>query len=110
MTKLVNKVLFINKRRTSMRLSVSEWKLLDAVCKHEQISRNDFIELLENNNSTSLGLTYYTRLFVMLYFYNKSPFGEIKNRRHGIGCQSLVGEILSYMSPPKPSENNKILH
>ena len=94
MTKLVNKVLFINNRRTSMRLCMTEWKLLDTICKKEHISRNDFIEIIENSNKSQLGLTYYTRLFVMLYFYNKSPLGEIKNRRHGLGKQSTISEII----------------
>ena len=81
MTKLVNKVLFINNRRTSMRLCLTEWKLVDEICKNEHIARNDFIELIENSNS-----------------YNKSPLGRIKTRRHGIGCQSFVSEIITEMS------------
>ena len=52
MTKLVNKVLFINNRRTSMRLCLTEWKLVDEICKNEHIARNDFIELIENSNSS----------------------------------------------------------
>ncbi len=98
MTKLVNKVVFINNRRTSMRLCHTEWKLLDIMCTKEQITRNDFIERIENTNITTLGLTYYTRLFLMLYFYNKSPLGEIKNKRKGIGNQSLVTEILTALT------------
>lgn len=98
MTKLVNRVLFINNRRTSMRLCLTEWKLLDLVCRHEQISRNDFIEIIENGNRSQLGLTYYTRLFLMVYFYNKSPLGEIKNRRHGLGKQSTINEIITSLS------------
>ena len=98
MTKLLNKVLFINNRRTSMRLCVTEWRLLDSICKNEHVSRNDFLELIENSNSCGLGLTYYTSLFIMLYFYNKSPMGEIKTRRHGIGSQSFVNEILEQIS------------
>ena len=99
MTKLVNKILFINNRRTSMRLCLTEWKLIDEICKKEQIARNDFIEIIENNNQTGLGLTYYTRLFIMSYFYNKSPFGKIKTRRHGIGCQSFVYETIANLCP-----------
>ncbi len=97
MTKLVNKIVFINNRRTSMRLCLTEWKLLDSICKNENVSRNDFLELIENSNACGLGLTYYTRLFIMLYFYNKSSFGNIKTRRHGIGTQSYVNEIISIM-------------
>ncbi len=97
MTKLINRVLFINNRRTSMRLCSTEWNLIDKICKNEHISRNDFIELIENSNRSGLGLTYYTRLFIMLYFYNKSPLGEIKTRRHGIGRQSFISEIISLL-------------
>lgn len=95
MTKLVNKILFINKRRTSMRLCLCEWKLIDEICKTEKITRNDFVEFIENNNSSQLGLTYFSRLFIMLYYYNKSPLGKIKTRRHGIGCQSYISEIIN---------------
>jgi len=107
MTKLVNKVLFINNRRTSMRLCLAEWSLLDKICKTEHISRNDFVELIENSNQSNLGLTYYTRLFIMLYFFNKSPYGAIKTRRHGIGCQSFIGEILSEISKFASNESKK---
>ena len=95
MTKLVNKIVFINNRRTSMRLCLTEWRLLDSICKNENVSRNDFLELIENNNACGLVLTYYTRLFIMLYFYNKTSFCNIKTRRHGIGTQSYVNEIIS---------------
>lgn len=101
MTKLINKVLFINNRRTSMRLCMTEWRLLDDICKNEHISRNDFIELIENSNQSALGLTYYTRLCLMLYFYNKSPFRTIKTRRHGIGCQSFINEIIATITTSK---------
>ncbi len=103
MTKLVNKVLFINNRRTSMRLCLTEWKLVDKICQNEHITRNDFIELIENSNHSELGLTYYTRLIIMVYFYNKSPLGKIKTRRHGIGCQSFVNEIITEISSSRPA-------
>ena len=95
MTGMLNKILFINGRRTSMRLCKTEWKLLDLICKNEDIKRNDFLELLETNNNCGLGLTYYTRLFIMLYFYNKSSLGTIKTRRHGMGSNSLIKEIIT---------------
>lgn len=95
MAKLLNKVLFINNRRTSMRLCSTEWELLDLICSNEQISRNDFLEVMENSNHCGLGLTYYTRLFIMLYFYNKSSLGSIKTRRHGMGSKSFINEIVT---------------
>ena len=70
MTKLVNKVLHINNRRTSMRLCLTEWEVLNEICKKENITRNKLIELIENNNNGSLGLTYITRLFVIVYYHD----------------------------------------
>ncbi len=99
MTKLVSKILFINNRRTSMRLCLTEWRLIDEICKNERIARNDFIEIIENNNHSGLGLTYYTRLFIMTYFYNKSSFVKKKTRRHGLGCHSFVYEVITELSP-----------
>ncbi len=72
MTKLVNKVLIINGRRTSMRLCRSEWCALERICAEENISRNRLIETIENNNRANLGLTYLTRLFTLFYFYNQA--------------------------------------
>lgn len=70
MTKLVNKVLHINNRRTSMRLCLTEWEVLSEICKKENITRNKLIELIENNNHGRLGLTYITRLFVIIYYHD----------------------------------------
>ena len=38
MLKLVNKIVLINGRRTSMRMSNKEWHAFDDVCKSENIS------------------------------------------------------------------------
>lgn len=70
MTKLVNKVLFVNNRRTSMRLCLKEWEVLSEICKMEKISRNTLIERIENNRNCHLGLTYLTRLFIIAYYHN----------------------------------------
>lgn len=72
MIKLSNKVLFINNRRTSMRLCNKEWTILDNICKKEKISRNKLIETLEASEIFELGLTYLTRLFIMLYYFELS--------------------------------------
>lgn len=70
MTKLVNRVLVINNRRTSMRLCLKEWEVLTNICKTEGLSKNSLIETIENNNYSSLGLTYMTRLFLISYLYD----------------------------------------
>ena len=70
MTKLSNKILNINDRRTSMRLCSQEWKILDEACRIEKIHRNKLISLVETNKAQNLGLSYATRLFLLLYFRN----------------------------------------
>lgn len=68
MTKLINKVVIVNDRRTSIRLCHKEWEALDEVCNMENISKNDLLSLIENGKRNSLGLTYSARLFIIEYF------------------------------------------
>lgn len=68
MMKLTNKILNVNKRRTSMRLCCKEWTALDAICAKERLSRNQLISMIENHKNQKLGLSYSTRLFALLYY------------------------------------------
>lgn len=68
MPKLVNKIISVNKRRTSMRLCTLEWDALSEVCEKENISRNKLIEKIENDKDASFGLAYSTRLFLVQYY------------------------------------------
>lgn len=68
MPKLVNKIITVNKRRTSMRLCTLEWDAIDEICGKENISRNKLIEKIENEKDMALGLSYSTRLFLVQYF------------------------------------------
>lgn len=68
MPKLVNKIISINKRRTSMRLCTIEWDALSEVCEKENISRNKLIEKIEDDKDAELGLAYSTRLFLVQYY------------------------------------------
>ena len=75
MTKLLNRVIIINKRRTSMRLCQEEWGALDNICKYEKINRNKIFEVLESLPDYGLGLTYLTRLFMLMYYQDAA--GEV---------------------------------
>ena len=68
MTKLTNKIITINNRRTSMRLCCKEWNALDDICLREKINRNNLIAMIEDNKDHNLGLAYATRLFLLLYY------------------------------------------
>ena len=70
MSKLRNKILNINNRRTSMRLCDQEWQALSEACRLEKIHHNKLISQIENCKASNLGLTYATRLFLLLYFRN----------------------------------------
>lgn len=68
MTKLINKVVIVNNRRTSMRLCDKEWDAFEEICEKEKISKNDLLSIIEEIKNNALGLTYSARLFVIEYF------------------------------------------
>ncbi len=84
MTKLMNKIVMLNNRRTSMRLCFKEWEALYEICKIEHISKNHLIEMIEAHKDNRLGLTYYTRLFLMSYFREAASEEGHKKAGHGI--------------------------
>ncbi len=86
MTKLCNKIITLKDRRTSMRLCLKEWSALEDVCLNEKISRNILISLIEDNKNPLLGLTYATRLFLLLYYRTKifNPKETLENIMHEI--------------------------
>ena len=91
MTKLMNKIIMINNRRTSMRLCLKEWDALYEVCKIEHISKNHLIEMIEAHKSNTLGLTYSTRLFLMSYF--REAASEEGHRKAGHGLSENYASI-----------------
>lgn len=95
MTKLTNRIINVNNRRTSMRLCQKEWNALEEICKREKVSRNLLIEQIENNKNQSLGLTYATRLFLMLYYKSLAknslaPSLDLEPQRH---FSEVIGEL-----------------
>ena len=96
MTKLINKIVMVNNRRTSMRLCLKEWEALYEVCKIEKISKNRLIEMIEANKSEVLGLTYSTRLLLVSYFREAASEDGHKLAGHGIsGDQSAILRVLN---------------
>ena len=91
MTKLMNKIIMINNRRTSMRLCLKEWDALYEVCKIEHISKNHLIEMIEAQKENTLGLTYSTRLFLMSYF--REAASEEGHKKAGHGLSANYGAI-----------------
>jgi len=71
MVALMSKVVSVYDRKTSMRLTDIEWRILDRICYREKIRRKNLLELIESNRPTELGFTSSVRLFTLLYVYSR---------------------------------------
>lgn len=70
MTTQINKVITLYDKKTSMRLTFFEWKILDSICRAEKLKRKSILELIDKNRDSEIGLTPAVRLFTLLYLYN----------------------------------------
>lgn len=70
MTTQINKVITLYDKKTSMRLTFFEWKILDSICRAEKLKRKSILELIDKNRDAEIGLTPAVRLFTLLYLYN----------------------------------------
>ena len=64
---LVCKNVFVNGRRTSMRLDAETWTALNDVCQRENITIHQLCSKIDMAKGFS-GLSSATRLFVLTYF------------------------------------------
>lgn len=90
---MANKIILINGRRTSMRLCQKEWSALDDVCMRENIHRNSLIEMIEDAKNQELGLTYSTRLFLMLYYKSVAKPPRTQNGKSPMPGSSVTAII-----------------
>ncbi len=70
MTTLLNRIILVNAHKTSMRLTTSEWYILDRICIRENLKRGQLLELIDTKRSSNCGLTQAVRLFSLLYLHN----------------------------------------
>ncbi len=63
---LISKNIYINKRRTSMRLDPKSWEALDRICKNENISLSTLLSLIEDYKG-NIGFSVATRVFIVSY-------------------------------------------
>ena len=68
---LTSRVVSLHDRKTSMRLTDIEWRILDGICYREKIKRKNLLELIEDNSPKVFGLTPAVRLFLLLYLYDR---------------------------------------
>ncbi len=80
MVNFIKRVIILCGKRTTIRLTEFEWQTLENICRHENIRRNKLLNLIKDNKSAKLGLTYAVRLFMLIYANkNISPFLCIHN-------------------------------
>jgi len=82
MTKLVNRVVSIYNRKTSMRLAKEEWTAFDDICRREHLKRKKLLEMIEDNKKQKLGLTCYVRLFTVAYMHQLAKISALKAKAH----------------------------
>lgn len=69
MVNLVNRVININNKKTSMRMTIAEWQAFEIICKSENITKNNLINLINTNKNHTICLTNSVRLFSIVYFH-----------------------------------------
>ena len=84
MTKLINRVVIINNRRTSVRLCNKEWRALEEICGIEHVSKNEILSFLEEQKCNTLGLTYSARVFMIEYFKRAATREGHHMANHGL--------------------------
>ncbi len=72
MLKHVNKVISVFDKKTCMRLTNTEWKIIDEICYREKLKRKTLFEKIKDNHNSCLGMTPAIRLFSLSYYYLKS--------------------------------------
>ncbi len=72
MLKLMNKVISVFNKKTSMRLTNTEWHIIDEICYAEKIKRKTLFEKIQKHHHKCMGLTPAVRLFSLNYYYFKS--------------------------------------
>jgi len=70
MAELINRVICIDNKKTSMRLATAEWSALEFICTRENIKRNQLLELIDSHKNNKMGLTNAVRLFSIVYLHH----------------------------------------
>ena len=76
MVKFTSKIVSVYGRKTCMRLTDMEWKILDRICYREKLKRKNILELIEDSHSPKMGFTPSVRLFTLIYTYNQTIRGR----------------------------------
>lgn len=88
MLKQMNKVITVFDKKTSMRLTNTEWHIIDEICYNEKLKRKILFEKIEKHHNSCLGLTPAVRLFSLLYYYRENEM------HHKPASYDVINKIL----------------
>ena len=97
MVQLINKVIVISNKKTTMRLAKAEWEALDAICEQENIKRNFLIDMINQSKNKNMGLTCCVRLFSVIYFYRsliKKKYSYINHENQSTQIFDAINSIM----------------
>jgi predicted DNA-binding ribbon-helix-helix protein len=86
---LVNRNVFVGKRRTSLRLEPAMWDALTEICRREDLTVHQLCALIDERRLAS-SLTAAIRVFIVNYFRSAAT----EDGHAGIGHGSLYGARL----------------
>ena len=101
MTELSSKVIFIDKRKTSMRLANAEWEAIDSICKRENIKRNNLLEMINARKDAKMGLTCSVRLFSLIYYYRLLTKEPMPRAGSSADASSPIFEAIKHSPTPR---------
>lgn len=84
-----NKVISLFKKKTSIRLTEIEWRILDNICYKEKMHRNILLELIYIKHNSDIGFTSSVRLFSLLYLYKCAQ----KNIGKGVSIEKVLKNL-----------------
>lgn len=70
MAELINRIVNIANKKTSMRLADAEWRAVDLICDKENVKKGLLFELINKTKDADMGFTYAVRLFVIIYLHH----------------------------------------
>ena len=70
MPTLINKVIHVDNRVTSIRLAEAEWDALELIARQENIKKTQLLRLIDNNRNAKMCFTAAVRLFALIYLHD----------------------------------------
>lgn len=92
MIKNISRVVAVYNKKTCIRLTDVEWRILDEICFCEKLKRKKLLEQISTRHTPYLKLTPTVRLFSLLYLYGQNK--NLKNGQSEINLENILNQLL----------------